>query len=42
MTGRRAKDVLEINAYLKGRKFLGIKPVDIHREVCGIHEEKCF
>jgi hypothetical protein len=36
MTGRRAKDVLEIRAYIKGRTLLGKKPVDIHREVCDI------
>lgn len=39
MTGRRAKDVLEIRAYIKGRTLLGIKPVDIHREVCDIYGE---
>lgn len=40
MTGKRAKDVmLEIRAYIKGRTLLGIKHVDIHREVCDIYGE---
>ena len=34
MTGKRAENVLKIRAYIKGRSFLSIKAVDIHREVC--------
>ena len=37
MTGKRAENVLEIRAYIKGRSLLGIKDVDIHREVCDIY-----
>ena len=39
MTGKRAKNVLEIKAYIKGRSLLGIKAVDIQREVCDIYGE---
>ena len=39
MTGKRANNVLEIRAYIKGRSQLSIKPVDIHREVCDIYGE---
>jgi len=37
MVGKRAESVLEIRAYIKGRSLLGLKPVDIHREVCDIY-----
>ena len=30
---KRAENVLEIRAYIKGRSLLGIKAVDIHRNV---------
>ena len=39
MTGKRAENVLEIMANIKGRSILGIKAVDIHREVCDIYGE---
>ena len=39
MTGKRAENVLEIRSYIKGRSLLGIKAVDIHREVCDIYGE---
>ena len=39
MTGKRAENVFEIRAYIKGRSLLSIKAVDIHREVCDIHGE---
>ena len=39
MTGKRAENVLETKAYIKGRSLLGIKAVDIHREVCDIYGE---
>ena len=39
MTGKRAENVLEIWAYIKGRSLLGIKAVDFHREVCDIYVE---
>ena len=39
MTGKRAENVLEIRAYIKGRVLLGIKAVDIHRGVCDIYLE---
>ena len=39
MTGKRAENVLEIRAYIKGRSLLGIKAVDIHCEVCDIYGE---
>ena len=38
MTGKRAEKVLE-RAYIKGRSLLGIKAVDIYRQVCGIYGE---
>ena len=34
MTGKKAENVLEIRTFIKGRSLLGIKAVDIHREVC--------
>ena len=37
MTGKRANNVLEIRAYIKGWSQLSIKPVDNHREVCDIY-----
>ena len=37
MVGKRAENVIEIKAYIKGRSLLGLKPVDIHREVCDIY-----
>ena len=39
MTGKPAENVLENGAYIKGRSLLGIKAVDIHREVCDIYGE---
>ena len=42
MTGKRAENVLEIRAYIEGshrRSLLGIKAVDIHREMCDINGE---
>ena len=39
MTGKRAENVLEIRAYIKGRSLLSIKAVDIHREMCDIYGE---
>ena len=36
MFGKRAERVFEIRAYIKGRSVLGLKPVDIHRDVCDI------
>ena len=39
MTGKRAENVLEIRAYIKGRSLLGITAVYIHREVCDIYGE---
>ena len=43
MTGKRAENVLEIRAYIKGRSLLGIKAADIHREVCDIYgRAKCL
>ena len=38
-TRKRANNVLEIRAYIKGRSQLSIKPVDSHREVCNIYGE---
>ena len=38
-TGKRAENVFEIRAYIKSRSLLGLKSVDIHREVCDIHGE---
>ena len=37
MTGKRAENVLDIRAYIKGRSLFGIKAVAIHREVCDIY-----
>ena len=37
MTGKRAENVYEFRAYIKGRSLLSIKAVDIHREVCDIY-----
>ena len=37
MTGKPAENVLEIRSYAKGRSLLGIKAVDIRREVCDIY-----
>jgi len=37
MVGKRAESVLEIRAYIKGRSLLGLKPVDIHCEICDIY-----
>ena len=39
MTGKRAKNLMEIRACVKARSLLGLKPVDIHREVCDIYGE---
>ena len=41
MTGKRAENVLEIRAYIKGtcRSLLGIKAADINRDVCDIYGE---
>lgn len=37
MTGKRAKQTLEIMTYIKGKSLLAIKPVDIRHEVCDIY-----
>ena len=43
MTGKRAENVLEIRAYIKGRSLLGIKGVDITaRCVTFMGRAKCF
>ena len=39
MTGKRAENSIKIRACMKARSPLGRKPVDIHREVCGIYGE---
>ena len=39
MTGKRAENSMEIRAYLKARSLFGLKPVDIHREVCDLYGE---
>ena len=39
MTGKRAENVVEIRDYIKDRSLLGIKAVDIQREVCDIYGE---
>ena len=39
MTGKRANNMLEIKAFIKGRSQLSIKPLDIHCEVCNIFGE---
>jgi hypothetical protein len=33
MVEKRAENVIEIKAYIKGGSLLGFKPKDIHREV---------
>ena len=40
MTGKRDENILEIRAYIKSRSLLGIKALDIHREVCDIYGEE--
>jgi hypothetical protein len=35
-TGKKANKALEIRAHVKEHSFLGIKPCDTRREVCGI------
>ena len=37
MTGKRAENSKEIRAYIKARSLLGLKQVDIHREVYRIY-----
>ena len=37
MTGKRAENVLEIRAHIRGRSLLGLKLKDIHQEVCNIY-----
>ena len=37
MVGKRAETVIKNRAYIKGRSLLGLKPVDIYREVCDIY-----
>ena len=37
MTGKRAENSMEIKAYIKARSLIGLKPVNIHREVCDIY-----
>ena len=37
MTGKRVHNVLEIRAYIRGRMQHGLKPLDIHCEVCDIY-----
>ena len=39
MTGKRAENSVGSGAYIKTRSLLGLKPVDIHREVCNIYGE---
>ena len=39
MTGKRAESSMENKAYIKAKSLLGLKPVDIHREVCDISGE---
>ena len=39
MTGKRAKKAMEIRAYIKARSLLGLKPVEIHREVYDIYRQ---
>ena len=39
MTGKRAENVLEIRAYIRGRSLLGTRHVDVHCEVCDIQGE---
>ena len=37
MIGTRAENIMEIRAYIKARSLFGLKPVDIHRDVCDIY-----
>ena len=37
--GKRAENVLEIRAYIKGRSLLGIKAIDIHCALCDTYVE---
>ena len=37
MNGMRAENSMEFRAYIKARSLLGLKPVDIHHEVCDIY-----
>ena len=37
MTGKRAKNSMKIRTYTQARSLLGVKPVDIHRDVCDIY-----
>ena len=39
MTRKRAENSMEIRAYIKARSLLGLKPLDIHSEVCDIYRE---
>ena len=39
MTEKRAENSMEIRIYIKVRSLLGLKPVDIHCEVCDISGE---
>ena len=39
MTGKKAENSMEIRAYIKARSLLGLKPVDIHCEMCDIFGE---
>ena len=39
MTGKGAENSMEIRAYIKVRSLLGLKPEDIHREVCNNYGE---
>ena len=39
MIGKRAENVLEMRAYIKGSSLLGIMAVNTHREVCDIYGE---
>lgn len=36
MNGKRANNTLGIRTHIKGRSILGVKPEDIHDEVCDI------
>ena len=39
MTGNRVENSIEFRVYIKARSLLGLKPLDIHREVCDIYVE---
>ena len=39
MTEKRAENSMEIRIYIKVRSLLGLKPADIHCEVCDISRE---